>query len=213
MWVLVFLIGLLVGLQDMRRMWILGIAFLAATGVMYFAVMAAWLNVVLYFSAIAWIRLAIAALAVAGGLYYLREYWTNPDGVCRVTAPGQRGRIMDAFRTVVNDHPLPLAVIGVMGLAILVNFVELLCSAGIPAVYTQVLALSDLPIASFYSYLMLYIAVFMLDDLAIFATAMVAIRATGLTGNYARYSHLLGGVVLLTIGAVMALRPDLLAFS
>ena len=48
---------------------------------------------------------------------------------------------------------------------------------------------------------------------AIFATAMIAIRATGLTGNYARYSHLLGGVVLLTIGAVMALRPDLLAFS
>lgn len=213
MWVLVFLIGLLLGLKDMWRMWVLGFAFLAATGVMYFAVMAAWLNVVLYLSAIAWVRLVVAALAVGGGLYYLREYWTKPEGVCRVTDASRRSRIMTAFRTVVNDHPMPLAIVGIMGLAVLVNFIELLCSAGIPAVYTQMLALNDLPTATYYGYLLLYIVVFMLDDMAIFATAMLAVRAAGLTGSYARYSHLIGGGVLLVIGAVMALRPDLLAFA
>jgi hypothetical protein len=59
----------------------------------------------------------------------------------------------------------------------------------------------------------LYIAVFLLDDLVIFATAMIALRVTGLTGSYARFSHLIGGIVLLAIGAALILRPDLLTFG
>ena len=213
MWVLVFLIGLLLGLKDEKRMWLLGGAFLAATAVMYLAVMAAWLNLILFLGAVIWVRLAIGALAVGSGVYFLREYWTKPEAVCVVTNPTRRERIMAAFRSVVTQNQLALSVLGIMALAILVNFIELLCSAGVPAVYTQILALSDLSRTAYYTYLAIYIAVFMLDDLAIFATAMIAVRVTGLTGKYARFSHLIGGVVLLSIGAVMLLRPELLSFA
>jgi glutaredoxin len=213
MWVLVFLIGLLMGLESERRMWLLGGAFLGATAAMYFAVMAAWLNLVLLLGTAVWLRVAVAILALGGGAWYLREYWTQPEAVCRVTSPGLRQRIMATFRSVVNSHRLPLAVVGIMALAVLVNFVELLCSAGIPAVYTKVLTLSELSAAAYYGYIGLYIVVFMLDDFAIFATAMFALRVTGLTGGYARYSHLIGGIVLLGIGAVMLLRPDWLTFA
>lgn len=213
MWVLVFLIGLLLGLEDVRRMWILGGAFLFATAAMYFAVMAAWLNLVLYMRAVIWVRMAIGAIAIAAGIYFLREYWTKPEAVCRVTNPGRRLKIMDAFRSVVDQNQLILAVFGIMALAVMVNFIELLCSAGIPAVYTQLLALSDLSDSAYYGYLLLYISVFMLDDVAIFATAMFALRVTGMTNEYARYSHLIGGCVLLAIGAVLMLRPELLSFS
>lgn len=213
MWVLVFLIGLLMGLQDEKRMWLLGSAFLGATAVMYFAVMAAWLNLVLLLGAAVWVRVAVAILAVGGGVYYLREYWTRPETVCRVTSPGRRQRIMSALRSVVDTNRLLLAMLGIMAMAVLVNFVELLCSAGIPAVYTKVLTLSELSVGAYYAYIGLYILVFMLDDIAIFATAMLALRVTGLTGGYARYSHLIGGAVLLGIGAVMLLRPDWLTFA
>ncbi len=213
MWVLVFLIGLLLGLKDEKRMWLLGGAFLAATAVMYLAVMAAWLNLILFLGAVIWVRLAIGALAVGSGVYFLREYWTKPEAVCVVTNPTRREMIMSAFRSVVTQNQLALSVLGIMALAVLVNFIELLCSAGVPAVYTQILALSDLTRSAYYAYLGLYIAVFMLDDVAIFATAMIAVRVSGLTGKYARLSHLIGGVVLLSIGAVMLLRPELLSFS
>ncbi len=213
MWVLVFLIGLLLGLENERRMWILGAAFLGATGVMYFAVMVAWLNIILFIGAIVWVRVIISLLAIGGGLYFLREYWTKPEAVCHVTNPGRRQRIMSAFRATVEHNQLVLSVAGIMALAVLVNFIELLCSAGIPAVYTQVLAMNELPIALSYFYVGVYVTVFMLDDIAIFATAMVALRVTGLTGSYARYSHLIGGLVLLMIGAVMLLRPELLSIT
>ncbi|MCI2398768.1 hypothetical protein [Aliiroseovarius subalbicans] len=210
MWVLALLIGLLLGVQDTRRMWTLGAVFLLATGVMYFAVMAAWLNVVLWIGAVGWIRLAIGALAIGAGVYYLREYWTNPEGVCKVTPGGRKKRISDAFRTMVETPNLAVAALGVGALAIAVNLVELACSAGLPAIYTQTLAMHDLPAGGYYGYLALYLAVFLLDDAALFIIAMVTLRAAVTTGRYSRLSHLVGGVVLLVLGAIMVLRPDLL---
>lgn len=141
MWVLALLIGLLVGVADTRRMWLLGAVFLLATGAMYFAVMAAWLNVVLWLGAVGWIRLALGALAVAAGGHYLRDYWTNPEGLCRVTPTGRRGDIRVAFQRVVEQPSLPVAALGVAALAVAVNLVELACSAGLPAIYTQTLAM------------------------------------------------------------------------
>ena len=91
--------------------------------------------------------------------------------------------------------------------------IELLCSAGIPAVYTQVLALSDLSPLGYYSHLALYIAVFMLDDALIFVAAMLTLQATGLVASYSRWSHLIGGVVLLGIGLMLIFRPEWLAMA
>ena len=94
-----------------------------------------------------------------------------------------------------------------------VTLVELLCSAGIPAVYTQVLALSHLPVWQYYAYLWLYILVFMLDDLFVFVVAMKTLQITGVTTRYTRFSHLAGGAVLLAVGALLLLRPEWLMFG
>jgi hypothetical protein len=66
---------------------------------------------------------------------------------------------------------------------------------------------------TYYGYLLLYIVIFMLDDALIFVLAMVTLRQTGLMGTYARFSHLIGGTVLLAIGAALILRPEMLAFA
>lgn len=100
----------------------------------------------------------------------------------------------------------------IMALAVAVNLIELLCSAGIPAAYTQVLALSGLSAAAYYGYLMLYISVFLLDDAIVFVAAMLTLQATGLAATYSRYSHLIGGVVLVGVGPLLIFRPEWLAF-
>ena len=210
MWVLALLIGLLLGVAAPGRMWTLGAVFLLATGAMYFAVMAAWLNVVLWIGAVGWLRMAIGALAIGAGGFYLREYWTNPEGVCRVTPSNRRKSIAEAFSAMVNQPSLIVAALGVAALAVAVNLVELVCSAGIPAIYTQALAMHELSSPAYYGYLVLYLSIFLLDDTALFVIAMVTLRRAVSTGRYARLSHLLGGIVLLVLGAVMILRPDLL---
>lgn len=213
MWVLVFLLGLLLGVRDPLKMWALGAVFLVTSAAVYFAFMAAWLNVVLVLGSLAWLRLVIGVLALGGGAYYMREYFANPEGVCKISDIGERQRIMARFRELVGERSFLLAALGIAGIAVGVNLVELLCSAGIPAIYTQVLSLSDLPSWQYYLYLALYIAVFLLDDAIVFATAMVTLQQTGATAGYTRYAHLIGGLVLIVIGALLLLRPDWLSFS
>ncbi len=213
MWVLVFLIGLLVGVQDRTRMWILGGAFLVASAAVYFVFMAAWLNLFLVLGALLWIRVAVGVFALASGAYYLREFAVNRDAVCKVTSPGRRQRIMESLRHAVQEERFLLALGGIVVLAAAVNLIELLCSAGIPAIFTSVLALSDLPVWQHYLYLLLYILVFLLDDLLIFVTAMVTLQAVGLTTSYVRYSHLVGGVVMSALGVLLIFKPEWLAFT
>ncbi len=213
MWVLVFLIGLLLGLKDRARMWAYGGAFLLTSGAVYLAFMAAWLNVFLLIGSLHWIRWGVGAFAVIAGGYYLREFVRNPEAVCKVASPGEKQHIMDRLRATVTERSFVLAIIGIMALAIAVNMIELLCSAGIPAVYTQVLALSDLSASAYFGYLALYIAVFMLDDALIFVAAMLTLKTTGLAGSYARWSHLIGGLVLLVVGALLIFRPQWLAIA
>lgn len=213
MWVLVFLIGLLVGMNDRVRMWAYGAVFLLTSGAVYFAFMAAWLNLFLFLGSLAWIRAAVGVFALGAGAYYLREFVRNPNAVCAVTTPGERQRVMDRLKTAVAERSFAMAVLGIMTLAVAVNMIELLCSAGIPAVYTQVLALSDLTPLGYYAHLSLYIAVFMLDDAVIFVAAMLTLQATGLAASYSRWSHLIGAVVLLGVGLLLIFRPEWLAIA
>ncbi|MGR9037874.1 MAG: glutaredoxin family protein, partial [Gammaproteobacteria bacterium] len=168
MWTLVFLIGLLIGLRDRFRMWVLGTLFIAASAAVYYVFMAAWLNLLLFLGMLLWIRLTVGLLAMGGGGYYLHEYFFNPESVCKVTAPGARQRVFERLRALTGERSFILAAAGIVLLAFAVNLVELICSAGIPAVYAQVLALSDLPSWQYHAYLSLYILVFMLDDLFVF---------------------------------------------
>ena len=213
MWVLVFLIGLLLGMQDRFRMWVLGSAFIAGSALVYFLFMAAWLNFLLFIGAVVWVRAAIGLVALGGGFYYLKEYFQNAAAVCKVTAPQARQRVFERLRRLASESRFWLALLGIVALAFAVNLVELLCSAGIPAVYTQVLALSELPAWQYYAYLALYILVFMLDDLFVFVVAMKTLRIAGATAAYTRFGHLAGGIVLLAIGALLLLRPEWLMFG
>ena len=101
-----------------------------------------------------------------------------------------------------------MAVAGAITLAISVNFVELACSAGLPLLFTQILALNKLSIPLYALYMTLYIIAYLLDDLIIFIIAMITMKLTGITNKYNKYSHLIGGIIMLIIGLLMIFKPE-----
>ena len=212
MWVLIFLIGLLLGIQDRRRMWLLAGVFLLATAAVYFLFLAAWLNVLLVLGAVLWLRIAIGVLAIGAGGHYLREAMRR-EQVCEVTEPERRRRILDRLRRLVQEPSLVVSMIGVALLAVAVNLVELICSAGIPAVYTGILTQSDLTPAAYYGYLVLYILVFLADDAALVVIAMTTLKMVSLDGAYSRWVRLTGGIVMLALGILLIFKPQWLAFG
>lgn len=213
MWTLMFLISLLLGMKDRRRMWILGTAFIAASALVYWLFMAAWLNLFLFLGVIVWVRLAVGIVALGAGGYYLYDYWVNRLGACRVSGQANRQRVFARLKDITQNRQFLLALGGIILLAFAVNLVELVCSAGLPAVYTQVLSLSQLPQWQYHGYLALYIFIFMLDDLFIFFTAMITLRAVGLESKYSRFSHLIGGWLMLVIGGLLLFKPEWLMFG
>lgn len=213
MWVLVFLLGLLLPMQDAARRWILGGAFILASAAVYYVFMAAWLNALLLLGMSQWVRLAVGLVALLAGAHYLREWFRNAAMVCEVTAPERRRAVFGRLRAAAGQRGLLLALAGIVGLAVAVNLVELLCSAGLPAVYAQMLTMSALPAWQHYAYLALYVFVFMLDDLLVFVVAMTTLRITGASAGLTRASRLVGGVLLLAIGLAMLFRPQGLALG
>jgi len=213
MWVLLFLITLLFGMKNKKRMWILGSAFIVASASVYFLFMAAWLNLLIFLGFIIWIRVIIGLVALAAGGYNLKEYFTNKDATCKVTNTEKRQRIFEKLKLIVQQQNFYLALGGIILLAFAVNLVELLCSAGLPVIFTQVLTLSDLANWQYYLYILLYIFVFILDDLFVFSVAMITLQITGITTKYTRLSHLIGGILITILGLLLIFKPEWLMFG
>jgi len=213
MWVLLFLITLLFGMKNKKKMWIFGIVFLAASAFVYFMFMAAWLHLFLFIGFVIWVRIAIGIAALWAGYYNLKEYFTNPAGGCKVTGEEKRRRVFDSLKKIIQERHFLVGLVGLIALAFAVNMVELICSAGLPVVYTQILAAANLPIWLYYSYLLLYIFVFMLDDLIVFFVAMYTLQLTGISSKYSRASHLIGGAIMLLLGILLILKPEWLMFG
>lgn len=213
MWTLLFLISLLLGVEDKKRRWILGSAFIFASAFVYFLFMAAWLNLLLFIGFVIWVRVLVALVALGGGIYNIREYYTNKEGACKVTGGQKRQAVFEKLKDVTMQKTFILALLGIILLAFAVNLVELICSAGLPVIFTQILTLSNLSQGQYYAYMLLYIFIFMLDDLFIFFTAMITLEMTGISTKYSRYSHLVGGVLMIMIGLLLLFKPELLMFG
>jgi len=208
MWTLLFLISLLLGMGDRKRMWILGGAFIFSSAAVYFLFMSAWLNLILFIGVIFWVRVAVGLVSLGGGGYNLKEYFANKKQVCKVTADPKQQKTFERLKAITQKNNFYLALGGIILLAVAVNLVELICSAGLPVVFTQILAMSGLSGLQYYLYILLYIFVFMLDDMIVFFVAMTTLRMAGVTTKYARLSHLIGGVLMLAIGFLLIFKPE-----
>jgi cytochrome c biogenesis protein CcdA len=120
---------------------------------------------------------------------------------------------MDRFKAVISTQKFWLALGGIVLLSFLVNLVELICSAGFPVVYLQILSLTPMPFWQYYLYLLLYIVIFMLDDIIVFVVAMITLQLMGVTTRYKRLSNLIGGVLMLLIGLLLIVKPGWLMFG
>jgi glutaredoxin len=208
MWVLLFLLSLLVNLRDRKRMALIAGTFVLVSGVVYYAFMAAWLNVFLLVGFSAFLRWTLGGLALAIGAVNVKDFLSKEQGFSLSIPASAKPGLYARMRAVLAANALLPSLCAVAALAVVVNFIELLCTAGLPAIYTAVLAQQELSPASHYAYLALYILGYVADDTAMVATAVVALSSRKLSERAGRWLKLVSGVVMLALGAAMILRPE-----
>ena len=208
MWVLLFLLSLLVRLRDRRRMALIAGTFVLVSGAVYYAFMAAWLNVFLAVGLSNAVRIALALLALGIGAVNVKDFFALGRGLSLSIPASARPGLVARMHRLGEARTLPATLLAVATLALAVNFVELLCTAGLPAMYTAVLAQQNLAPAAHYAYLGLYIVGYIADDSLMVAIAVAALGSGKLGERGGRLLKLLSGAVMLALGAVLLLRPQ-----
>ncbi len=215
MWILIFLITMLFNMKNRKKMWILGITFILTSGLVYLAFMLTWLNLTSFVTKLQYIRLFVAIIALGAGILNLNNYIKSlsKDDGCEVVDDKKRKKIIKRIIKITSNKKFIIALLGIMLLAASVNIIELMCSIGIPMIFTQILSMNDLSTFRYMIYMLIYIFFFLIDDIIIFAISMKTLKVTGISTKYTKYSHLIGGILMIIIGILLLLKPELLMFN
>jgi len=209
--VLLFLLSMMAHQQSRLRMLVIGGVFVAISGLMYFAFMAAWLNVFQIFGHLEWVTLAAGSLAVFVGAVNVKDFVRFRQGLSLSLSEAQKADIFRRSRAILASEHLPTMLAATAFLAIAANFYELLCTAGFPMVYTRLLTLADLPVAGRYAYLATYNIIYVLPLAAIVVVFARTLGARKLTEREGRLLKLMSGLMMLELGALLLIAPELMS--
>lgn len=211
MWVLLFLLSLLVTLRDRFAMALIAGTFVLVSGVIYFAFMAAWLNIFLLIGLSHTVQMMLGTLAIGIGAVNVKDFFAFRRGFSLTIPDSAKPGLYARIRRIVQAEHRTGALIGVIILAGLVNIVELLCTAGFPALYTHVLSTYQLPTWHYYAYLGLYNLAYMADDALMVTLAVVTLGRRKLEEREGRWLKLTSGAVMIALGLLMIVKPSLLS--
>jgi len=194
--------------NNRARMLAIGGVFVLVSGLMYFAFMAAWLNLFQLFGKLAWVTLAAGVAALAIGLINIKDFFRFGRGISLSIPESRKPAIYQRARAILAAGNVPAMLAATGLLAVAVNFYELLCTAGFPMVYTRLLTLQDLGPGTHYLYLALYNLVYVIPLAVIVGVFAFTLGARKLSAREGRLLKLMSGVMMLQLGMLLVLAPD-----
>lgn len=212
MWILLFLITMLVGLNDRKKMFILGLSFILTSGVVYFLIMLLWLDLSKLLINVSYIRIIIGLTGIIIGSINLLKGLKKEKG-CTIVEDKKRNKIITKIRSFTKEKNMFLCILGVVTLGVSVNVIELACSLGLPLIYTEILSLANITKLESIIYLIIYIFFFLIDDIIVFIIAMFTLKVTGLSNKYSKLSKILGGVILILLGVLLIFFPGIVMLN
>jgi hypothetical protein len=210
--VLLFLLSLLVHTRSRARMLIIGGVFVVFSGLLYFVFMAAWLHLFLVLEGLRVVTTLAGAVALTLAVLTIRDYIRSrregPQAATLSIPQSARPGLFARMRALLSAESLPAMLTGTVVLALAANTYELLCSSGLPLVYTRALTLDELSTAGYYGYLAFYNLVYVLPLLAIVVVFALTLGSRKLSAAEGRALKLLSGLMMLGLGLVLIAAPE-----
>jgi hypothetical protein len=206
--VLLFLLSLMVHQAHRGRMLAIGMTFVAISGLMYFAFMAAWLNLFRIAGSLNWITGIAGAVALAIGGAGIKDFFALRRGISLSIPEAGKADIFRRGRAILAADNIAAMIAATVLLAVAANTYELLCTAGFPMVFTRVLTLREADAATQYLYLALYNTIYVLPLLAIVLAFVRTMGARRLSEREGRLLKLLSGLMMAGLGALLLVAPE-----
>ena len=214
MWILLFLINMFFGMKDRKKAWVLGMAFLLVSGLVYFLSMLG-INFVIGIATLKWMKIAIALFILIAGILNLKKYLKirKEETGCTVVDDKKRKKLVTKIKKIMNSKTFLLSLIGIITLAVSVNLIELACSLGFPLIFTEILSINNIKGLTKIIYLLIYIFFYMIDDMAVFGISMITVEATGITNKYNKLCTLISAIIMILIGLLLLFKPNWLMLN
>jgi thiol-disulfide isomerase/thioredoxin len=208
--VLLFLLSMMVHSRSRARMAVIGGIFVFFSGAIYFLFMAAWLNIFIFLDELRLVTLLAGVFAILISLINIKDYFWFKKGISLSIPDSKKPELFNRVRRLLRMDSVGSVVVATVVLAIVANSYELLCTAGFPMVYTRILTLKSLPVETYYMYLLLYNMVYVLPLLVIATLFTIKIGARKLLEHEGMVLKLLSGMMMLMLGLILVLSPQLL---
>jgi thiol-disulfide isomerase/thioredoxin len=205
--VLLFLLSLMVHAKSRARMLIVGGTFVLFSGLVYFVFMAAWLNLFLLAGELRAVTVAAGLVALVIGAINVKDYFWFKQGVSLSIPDAAKPGLFRRVREVVAAGATGPMLAGTILLAIVANSYELLCTAGLPMVYTRTLTLAGLPTWQYYAYLAAYNVIYVIPLLVIVMVFAWTLGARKLSESEGRLLKLVSGCMMLAFGILLLAAP------
>lgn len=209
LWALSILLALVLRSGSRRRVLAVGGMFLIVTTVLYGLFIGGLYGALSYASSATWIRVVMAVIALGFGLINLKDFMWFKRGLSLSIPERAKPKLYARMRAVSDpDRPLPGVLAGTAGLAIGVSLLETPCTAGYPLLWSNLLAENAVGFAEAAGLFAAYMLVFLIDELAVFGTAVVAMRAAKLQERGGRVLKLVSGVLMVTLAVTLIVFPE-----
>jgi LPXTG-motif cell wall-anchored protein len=213
MWVLITFLVLLTQVGDKKKMILLAGLFIVAEAIMYNLILNVWFTTWDFVGLDAIVTPLVGLLALGGGGFFLYRYRKNRNKplVCDVSDLDTQASTMGKIQDLITKPTTILTILGIIGIAFSVNIIEFACSIGVPQAYTKILEINNLDFITRQFYILIYTLGYMVDDVVVFGLAIWGFSKLEANGHkYAQMSLLIGGVLMLVLGAILVLNPSLL---
>lgn len=209
--VLLFLLSMLVHMRSRRRMLFIGGVFVLVSGGLYFLFIAAWLNLFLLLGMQRIFTLVAGVVALGMAAVNIKDYLRPGQGLSLSIPESKKPGLFMRMRNLLQAENLAAMTAATITLAVAANTYELLCTAGLPMVYTRILTLEDLPTTSYYLYLLLYSVIYVVPLLLIVGLFTWSMGQRKMQAHEGQLLKLLAGVMMLLMGLVLLFAPGLLS--
>lgn len=209
--ILIILLNLLIYVQSRKRMLLIGGIFIFFSGLLYFIFMFVLFNVFLLTQEhMIIVTIVAGVIALTLGVINIKDFFFFKKGASLSIPDEKKPDLFKRMRALVKAPQVAAAVAGTIVLAGVVNFYELLCTLGLPLVFTRQLALYDLSGVEQALYIFFYNVVYVIPLIVIVLIFMFTLGRIKLSEWHGQILKLLTGIMLTSFGILFLLDYTIL---
>ena len=210
-WVLSMLLALTLHTGSRRKVFIIGLVFLTVTAAIYALFILGIFSALTFASSLGWIQAVVAAFTLFFAVVNIKDYFWYKQGISFTIDDSKKPGIYQKMRGVINaSQSLPGMIGATIVLSAGVSLVEFSCTAGFPLLWANLMRSQQIAGATFAGLLLLYMLIYQADEMLLFGSAVITLRAGRFEEKHGRLLKLVSGTLMFALSLVMLLNPSLM---